>query len=103
MKTTETVELTLYNESSTDLEFNPYQWSIQTKTADGWEAVEKRTSGNGRLVLSPGDTQTWTFREVVDFINDQAPTDAGVYTAAINVPDPGGSDWIQCLALFRII
>ncbi|MEF8899710.1 MAG: hypothetical protein V5A25_00585 [Halovenus sp.] len=99
---TGTVELTLYNKSSTELVFNPYQWSIMRKLSSGWEPIEKRSSGNGRLTLSPGETHTWTFGEVVDFINEKVTVDAGTYTAGINVPNPDGSDWIRCIALFRL-
>jgi hypothetical protein len=100
---TGTVELTLYNKSSTELEFNPYQWSIMRESSAGWEPIEKRSSGDGRLTLSPGETHTWTFAEVLDFINEKVTADAGTYTAGINVPTPNGSDWIRCTALFRLV
>lgn len=99
---TGTVELTLYNESSTELEFNPYQWSVMVQSSSGWDAIEKRSSGNGRLTLSPGQTHTWTFAEVVDFINENVTVEAGTYTAGISVPNPGESDWLRCIALFRL-
>jgi len=97
------VELTLYNNSSTELEFNPYQWSIMRKTSSGWEPIEKRLAGDGRLTLSPGKTHSWTFGEVVDSINEKATVDAGTYTAGISVPNPDTSDWIRCITLFRLV
>lgn len=100
---TETVELTLHNESSTVLEFNPYQWSIMRQSSTGWESIEKRTSGSGRLTLSPTETQTWTFEQVVDFINTNVTVDTGTYTAGISIPNPGDSDWLRCIALFRLV
>lgn len=99
----ETVDLTLYNESSTGLEFNSYQWEIMVQQSAGWEAIETRISGDGRVTIPPGDTHTWTFSEVVDSINEQVTVDAGTYTAAIGVPNPEESDWIQCLALIRLV
>jgi uncharacterized cupredoxin-like copper-binding protein len=98
-----TVDLTLYNESSTELEFNPYQWETMVHQSAGWEAIKTRISGDGRVTLPPGDTHTWTFSEVVDSINEQVTVDAGTYTAAIGVPDPDGEDWIRCLALIRLV
>lgn len=99
----ETVELTLYNKSSAELKFNPYQWSIMMEKPSGWESLEKHISGNAKLTISSGDTHAWTFGEVVDFINEQATLEEGTYTAAISVPNPDGSDWIQCLALIHLI
>jgi hypothetical protein len=100
---TGTVELTLHNKSSSELAFNPYQWSIMMKSFAGWNPIEKRSSGNGRLTLSPGETHTWTFREVVNFINEEATVDTGTYTAGIDVENLDGSDWIRCIALFRLV
>lgn len=53
---TATVELTLHNEPSTELAFNPHQWSIPRQTHSGWVSVEQRTSGDGVLTLPPGET-----------------------------------------------
>ncbi|WP_283402426.1 hypothetical protein [Halorubrum sp. DM2] len=97
-----TVELTLHNDSPTELEFNPYEWSILTKVSSGWEAIEGNSSGNGRLILSPDDTQTWAFDEVVGFINESVTVDSGTYVAGIRVPNPETSDWVRCIALFRL-
>lgn len=100
---TGTVELTLHNKSSAELEFNPYQWSVMKKPSSEWEPIEKRSSGNGRLLLSPGETHSWTFGEVMDSINEQATVEAGTYATGISVPDPDNSDWIRCIALFRLV
>ncbi|QLH80737.1 hypothetical protein [Halosimplex pelagicum] len=100
---TGTVELTLHNKSSTELEFNPYQWSILKRSSAGWNPIETRSSGNGQLTLSPGETHTWTFGEVVDFIDEEATVDTGTYIAGIDIPNPDGSDWIRCIALFRLV
>lgn len=98
-----TVELTLHNQSSAELEFNPSQWSIMQQSASGWEPIEQRVSGDGQRILSPRGSHTWTFGEVVDLINETVTVDSGTYTAGINVPNPDGSDWIHCLALFRLV
>ena len=100
---TGTVDLTLYNNSSTELEFNPYQWSIMKRKSAGWNPIEKRIAGDGRLTLAPGKTHSWTFEEVVDAINERATVDAGTYTAGISVPSPETSDWNRCIALFRLV
>ncbi|WP_435101318.1 hypothetical protein [Halarchaeum sp. P4] len=96
------VELTLHNDSASALEFNPYQWSVVQQDGAAWTPVEKRIAGDGRVVLDPGETQTWTFADVVGFINDRFLIDPGTYTASIGVPNPDGDDWLRCLALFRL-
>lgn len=59
--------------------------------------IEKQSSGNGRLVVAVGETHSWTFEEVVSYINEELTVDAGTYTARIEVPNPEGSDWIMAL------
>jgi hypothetical protein len=98
----ETPTLTLYNESTSTLEFNPYQWSVTERTSSGWGPIERRQSGNGRLVIAAGETRSWTFGEVVDYINERRTPDAGTYAASIDISEPGGSDWIRCTALVRL-
>lgn len=98
----ETPTLTLHNDSSSDLEFNPFQWTVMQQQPSGWVPVEKRSSGNGRLVVAAGETHSWTFEEVVNSINEQVTLGAGTYTASINVPNPRGSNWIRCVALVRL-
>jgi len=96
------VDLTLHNESSTELEFNPYQWEINKRSNAGWVPIEAHSSGTGQLTLSPSETHKWTFGEVIDFINKSATVDSGTYTASIRVPRPEDSGWIRCLSLFRL-
>ncbi len=96
------VDLTLHNNSSTELEFNPYQWKIKKKSTAGWKPIEARSSGNGRLTLPPSGTQKWTFGEVVEFSNATATVGPGTYTAGIRVPHPENSSWIRCLSLFHL-
>ncbi len=98
----ETPTLTLYNNSSSDLEFNPFQWTVMQQESSGWMPVEKRSSGNGSLVIAAGETHSWTFEEVVESINEQVPLGVGTYTASIEVPNPRGSNWIRCVALVRL-
>lgn len=100
--TTQSETPTLHNDSSSELEFNPFQWSVLEQQPSGWVPIEKRSSGNGRLVVAAGETYSWTFEEVVNSINEQLTVDAGTYTASIDVPNPGGSDWIRCIALVRL-
>ncbi|WP_135305802.1 hypothetical protein [Haloarcula amylovorans] len=96
------VLLTLHNDSSTELTLNPFQWTIRRQTTSEWEAVEQQSSGNGRLALSPGETHSWTLSGVVNFVNREATLETGTYTAAIDIPGPGGAEWKRCLALLRL-
>jgi hypothetical protein len=98
----ETPTLTLHNDSSTELTFNPHSWSIKRKQASGWEPIEKRMSGDGKLTVAPGEIHAWTFEEVVRSINQQVALDPEIYAASITVPDPDSSEWIRCLALVRL-
>lgn len=84
--------LTLHNDSSSDLEFNPFQWTVMQQQPSGWVPVEKRSSGNGRLVVAAGETRSWTFGAVVNYINEQVTFDAGTYTTSIDIPNPRGSN-----------
>ncbi|WP_254537887.1 hypothetical protein [Halomarina litorea] len=98
----DSLELTLTNESEADLTFNPYSWSVWKKSASGWSEIEQESSGGGKLTVAPGDSETWTAKTVVGYINESATLNSGAYSAAINVPNPDGDDWITCLAVFGI-
>ena len=100
--TPDTLELTLMNRSDTALSFNPYSWSVQKKGASGWSEIEQEISGNGKLTVPAGDSETWTFKTVVRYINESASLDSGAYSAALNVPNPDGNGWITCLAVFGL-
>jgi hypothetical protein len=96
------LDLTLHNDSTTDLTFNPYSWTVRHERTTGWERLERRSQGDGRLVVGSGETHTWTFESVVDTVDSEATVGPGTYAAEISVPDPTGSDWLDCVALFRL-
>lgn len=98
----DSLELTLTNESETDLSFNPYSWSVWKKSASDWSEIEQKSSGHGELTVPAGNSETWTVETVVGYINETITLDSGAYAAAINVPNPDGDDWLTCLALFGL-
>lgn len=98
----DSLELTLTNGSETDLAFNPYLWSVRTKSASGWSEIEQESSGGGKLTVAAGGSETWTAETVIGYINESATLDSGAYSAAIDVPNPDGDDWITCLAVFGL-
>jgi len=98
----DSLELTLMNESETDLTFNPYTWSVWKKSASGWSEIEQQSSGDGNMTVPAGDSETWTVETVVGYINESAPLNPGAYSAAIDVPDPDGDDWKICVAVFGL-
>lgn len=98
----DSLELTLTNESGTALTFNPYSWTVWVKNASGWSEIEQQSSGDGKLTIAAGDSETWTVETVVGYVNESATLDSGAYSAAIDVPDPDGDDWITCLAVFGL-
>ncbi|MEF8901975.1 MAG: hypothetical protein V5A25_12250 [Halovenus sp.] len=73
------------------------------KVSSGWERLEKRSTGDGRLTVSPNEMHAWLFSDVVDVIGQKAPLDAGTSAAGIDVPHPDGSDWMRCRVLFRLV
>lgn len=98
----DSLELTLKNESETELTFNPYSWSVWKKSASGWSKIEQQSSGGGKLTIAAGHSEMWTVETVVGYINESAVLDAGAYSAAIDIPDPAGDDLITCLVVFGI-
>ncbi|MFD1514000.1 hypothetical protein [Halomarina rubra] len=96
------IDLTLHNDSDTDLGFNPHTWMIHVERTTGWVEIEQQSQGNGALTVAPGETHTWTFEGAVRKINETVPLDSGTYTAEIGVPDPDGDDWLSCLALVSL-
>ncbi len=101
-KSPESLTLTFYNNSVTELNFNPFSWTIRFKDSSGWTEIEQKSSGSGKVTVAPGDTVAWSFEEAVGYINEAVAIGSGTYTAEINVPDPSTDDWITCLALFSI-
>ena len=98
----ETLELTIYNHSPADLEFNPYSWTLSVYRESEWKQVEQEDHGDGKLTVPAGERHTWTFAEVLDYVNQNATIDAGTYAAEISVPAPEASGWIALVALFRL-
>lgn len=98
----EPLELTLFNGSSAELEFNPYSWTIRVEGESEWAQLDREVVGDGRLTVAPGTHHRWTLREAVDAITRDASLEPGTYTAEITVPDPDGPAGLTCLALFRL-
>lgn len=96
------LDLTLHNDSATELTFNPYSWTVRHELVSGWERLERRSQGDGRLVVGDGETHRWTFEEVVEAIDTETTVGPGTYAAEVSVPDPTGPDWVACVALFRL-
>lgn len=99
----EEITLTLHNQSSTELIFNPLSWSVWLDQGNGWEQLQQELSGNARLTVLPETTHSWTLTEVVASIREAPDFKPGLYVAEIGVPNPDISDdWISCAALIRL-
>lgn len=96
------LDLTLHNDSEADLTFNPYSWAVRRELTTGWGRLERTAQGDGRLVVGAGETRAWTFAEILESVDPKATPEPGTYTAEISIPDPGSSDWLACVALFRL-
>lgn len=99
----EELSLTLHNRSASELTFNPHSWRIRHRSESGWRELDRQRSGDGRLVLSPGDSHSWSFTGAVESIQADPELQPGLYAAEIGVPDPEtGSGWVACIALVRL-
>lgn len=99
---TETLDLTLHNESSSDLTFNPHSWTLRTRRDSGWAELDDRVSGDGRRTLESGHARSWSLRAVVNAVDPERTLEPGRYAAEIGVPDPDGSEWLACVAVFDV-
>lgn len=94
------ITLTLYNQSSTDLRFNPHSWRIWNRSDSGWQEFEQGVSADGSQTLEADGTRSWSLTEAVTAIQQDPVFEPGLVAASIGVPDPGSSDgWISCVAL----
>lgn len=99
----EEITLTLYNQSASDLTFNPHSWRIRHTEDTGWTELDQQISGNGKLTVSPDETYSWSFTEAVESIREDPTFETGVYAAELGVPDPDQNDaWVACIALVKL-
>lgn len=94
------VTLTLYNQSATDLTFNPHSWRIWHRSNGDWSELDKQLAGDGVVTVSANDTYTWSFLEAVQTIREDPELNPGLYAAEIGTPHPDTADeWVACIAL----
>ena len=97
------ITLAFYNQSSTELTFNPHSWRIWHTTDTEWTELQQELAGDGHLTVSPDDTHSWTFTEAVESIQENPALAPGRYAVELGVPDPENSDaWIACIALVHL-
>lgn len=97
------ITLTFYNQSSSDLSFNPYSWRIWHDEGGEWTELEQEVSGGGKVTVAAHDSHSWTFMEAVEAIQEEPTLESGLYGAEIGVPDPRNSDaWVACIALVQL-
>jgi len=96
------ITLTLYNQSSTDLRFNPHSWRIWHLSDGDWSELDRQQSGDGVVTVAANGTDTWSFLETIETSQDDPELNPGRYAAEIGVPDPDTADgWVACIALIR--
>lgn len=99
----EEITLTVYNQSSQDLSFNPYSWRIWHGGGGEWTELEQEVSGGGRVTVAARGTHTWSFLEAVESIQEEPALESGRYGAEIGVSDPRNSDVrVALIALVRL-
>lgn len=97
------ITLTLHNESTRNLTFNPHSWTISRKASGGWETMEEEQVGDGRVTVPPEGTHDWSFADAVTSIRHEPALDGGLYAAETGVPDPDtDGEWLACIALVRL-
>jgi hypothetical protein len=96
------ITLTLYNQSSTDLGFNPHSRRIWHLSDGDWSELDRQQSGDGVVTVAANGTDTWSFLETIETSQDDPELNPGRYAAEIGVPDPDTADgWVACIALIR--
>lgn len=98
----EKISLTLHNRSTTGLTFNPHSWTIRRQSNSKWQKLRSRSSGDGRLTVSPGDSKSWSLQDVIESIREDPDLKAGTYTAEIGVPNPETDAWVSCIAIVQL-
>lgn len=96
------ITLTLHNQSSTELRFNPYSWRIWHQSETDWIELQQQHVGGGVVTVSPHDTHTWSFLAAVESIRNDPTFKPGLYAAGISVPDPESDNWVDCIGLVRL-
>lgn len=97
------ITLTLHNQSSSDLTFNPNSWEIGFNRGSEWEEFQRQKSGDGDVTVPADETHSWSLMDAVESIQDNPDLEPGVYAAELGVPDPETSDeWIACIALVQL-
>ncbi|GAB3681698.1 hypothetical protein GCM10028857_06300 [Salinarchaeum chitinilyticum] len=80
------VTLTLRNESSEQLEFNPASWQLWVEQNGDWDRIEQTATGDGYEELPAGDSRTWNATDVPDLIRQsEFDFEPGTYLAAISI------------------
>lgn len=99
----EELTLSLVNDSSTDLTFNPHSWRVRRYADTVWEPIDGTLVGDGKLTVTAGETHEWTVTDVMNWIAPDVDLEPGLYAAEIGVPDPkNSSDWLACVAIFQL-
>lgn len=97
------ITLTLHNESTSDLEFNPHTWTISRRVDSGWQPLEEEIAGDEKVTLDGSETYSWSFVEAVESIRTDPTLGSGLYAAEIGAPDPESNEaWLACIALVRL-
>jgi len=80
------ITLTLRNESSEQLEFNPASWQLWVEQNGDWDRIEQTTTGDAYEELAAGESRTWNATEIPDLIRQsEFSFDPGTYLAAISI------------------
>lgn len=78
-----TVQVTVRNDTTEKIRFNPFTWNVWSWTSDGWVRWEPRSQGNGFVDVEPGGTEQWSFDEIVGFIGYDSPSRPGWYAVQL--------------------
>ena len=100
----DTLEFTLSNHTDQTVEFNPYSWSIRTKSSSNWERHQPNASGDGSKQLTPEASASWTLGEIKEAIALSTTLRPGMHAVDIRVPNAADNDAdVTCIAVFRLV
>jgi hypothetical protein len=98
------LEFTLTNQTNRTVEFNPYSWSIRTKSSSDWESHQPNASGDGSQRLTSEASASWTLAEIKEATALSTTLSPGTHAVDIAVPNAADNDAdVTCIAVFRLV
>jgi hypothetical protein len=100
----DTLEFTLSNHTNQTVEFNPYIWSIRTKSSSDWQRHQPNASRDGSKQLTSEASASWTLAGIKEAIGLSTTLRPGMHAVDIRVPNAADNEAdVTCIAVFRVV